>query len=104
MQFALIPPRTPLQWMGRLTVRDRYEWCAGDSVDPIEGLAAFCDHYGLPVADLTASAQSTTSRYGVGLLIGATCAAAAVASPGGPSPCRSVPDLAAVSLQQSNEA
>src|SRR5262249_28433986 len=94
----------PPGWMPALTERDRYEWCHGDRDDPIEGLASFCDHVGLPVSDLTAGATRGDRRYGVGLLIGAAaCAAAAGADPGPPSPCRAVPDAAAVVFDLSNE-
>ncbi len=90
--------------MPALTERDRYEWRVGDRVDPIEGLASFCDHYGLPVIDLTAGAGSSASRYSVGLLIGAAaCARAAGVGPGPPSPCPAVPDLAAVVFDTFNE-
>jgi para-aminobenzoate synthetase component 1 len=104
MPIRVVPPRTPPEWMAGLTERDRYEWWHGDRTDPIEGLASFCEHYALPVRDLTKAARKGTSRYGVGLLVGAAaCAAAAGADPGPESPCRAVPDLAAVAFEVVNE-
>jgi para-aminobenzoate synthetase component 1 len=57
------------------------------------------------VDDLAVDAGRGTSRYGVGLLIGAAaCAAAADAHQGPPSPCHAVPDLAAVVFDLHNQA
>src|SRR5439155_25835395 len=85
MRFRLVPPGTPPGWMPGLTERDRYEWWLGDRDDPIEGLASFCGHYGLPVVDLAAAAGQGSSRYGLGFLVGAAaCAAAAGARQGPP--------------------
>src|SRR5262249_21292752 len=104
MWYGVAPPRTPLRWISALAERDRYEWWVGNRGDPFEGLATFCAHVGLPVADLTAEVTSGGRRYGVGLLIGAAaCAVAAGADPGPPTPCRAVPDLAAVLFDVSNE-